>query len=330
MGTPRKNDQKNFRRFIFGGVIGKVASSQEIYIIWQQFAAAITLMKIITDSRCTEYRKAGHPERPSRISRTAHLLGEQTELEIDWVEPLPVSDEQILRAHTRELLWSLSETKGFDPDTPAYPNILDHARRSVGAGLHALKLCRDGETAFSLMRPPGHHATKNQAMGFCYLNNIAIAVLEAQAQGFKRIAVFDFDVHHGNGTEDIVLDREGTAFFSVHQFPAYPGSGEHHRGKNCFNYPVDPEMPAEVYRSACFAALEELEKFKPDLLAVSAGFDSFKGDFLCKQKMDVDDFRWLGQTLRDLKVPTFSLLEGGYSTALPELIFAYLKGLIGV
>ncbi|MEP6664285.1 MAG: histone deacetylase, partial [Verrucomicrobiota bacterium] len=265
-----------------------------------------------------------------RILRSVEKLKSQTELTIDWLEPLEVSDEQILRAHTNEHLKSLSEGHDFDPDTPAYPHIAEHARRSVGAGLHALKLCCEGETAFSLMRPPGHHATKTTPMGFCYLNNIAIAVLAAQPQGFKRVAVFDFDVHHGNGTEDILLDRDGCAFFSVHQFPAYPGTGEKHRGNNCFNYPVDPEMPAEIYRAACFAALEELEKFKPDLLAVSAGFDSFKGDFLCQQKMDIDDFRWLGQTIRDLKVPTFSLLEGGYSTALPELIFAYLKGLNGL
>lgn len=246
---------------------------------------------------------------------------------IDWLEALPVTDEQILRAHTRNHLQSLSQPSDFDADTPAYPNIADHARRSIGSALHALKLCREGETAFSLIRPPGHHATRGQAMGFCFLNNIAIAALEARATGVKKVAVFDFDVHHGNGTEDILLDREGCAFFSVHQWPAYPGSGEKHRGKNCFNYPVAPEMPEEAYRKACSTALAELKKFAPDLIAVSAGFDSYKGDLLCQQKMDVEDFYWLGKTIRALNIPTFSLLEGGYSKALPELIFAYLKGI---
>ncbi len=287
-------------------------------------------MKVITDSRCTEYGKAGHPERPQRILGTVEKLKSQTELKIDWLEPLAVSDEQMLRAHTPEHLASLVLRQDFDPDTPAYPGIAEHALRSVGAALHALKLCRDGEIAFSLMRPPGHHATKNHPMGFCYLNNIAIAVLEARASGFKRIAVFDFDVHHGNGTEDILLGRDGCAFFSVHQWPAYPGSGQKHRGENCFNFPVAPEMPAEVYRAACSTALDELKKFKPDLIAISAGFDSYKADLLCQQKMDVEDFHWLGKTIRDLKIPTFSLLEGGYSKALPELIFAYLKGLNGI
>jgi len=287
-------------------------------------------MKIITDPRCTEYSARGHPERPQRVSRTVEKLKAQTELSIEWLEPLPVSDEQILRAHTREHLQSLTQSQDFDADTAAHPNIAEHARRSVGAALHALRIAREGEIVFSLMRPPGHHAIKNQAMGFCYLNNIAIAVLEAQASGFKKVAVFDFDVHHGNGTEDILLDRDGLAFFSIHQFPAYPGSGRTHRGKNCFNYPVAPESPAAVYRAACTAALDELKKFKPDLVAVSAGFDSYKNDPLCQQQMDVEDFHWLGKSVRDLKIPAFSLLEGGYSTALPELIFSYLRGLNGL
>ena len=225
---------------------------------------------------------------------------------------------------------SLSLQNDFDADTPAYPGIAEHARRSVGAALHSLKLCREREIAFSLIRPPGHHATKNTPMGLCYLNNIAIAVLEARASGFKKVAVFDFDVHHGNGTEDILLGKQDCAFFSVHQWPAYPGSGENHRGENCFNYPVSPNMPAEAYRAACSMALDELKKFKPDVIAVSAGFDSFKGDFLCQQNMELEDFHWLGKSIRDLKIPTFSLLEGGYSKALPELIFAYLKGLNGL
>lgn len=291
---------------------------------------AFEFMKIITDKRCTEYRKAGHPERPQRISASVEKLTSQTELPIDWLEPLTVSDEPILRAHTREHLDSLSQSADFDADTPAYPGIAEHARRSVGSALHALKLCREGEIAFSLIRPPGHHATKKTPMGFCYLNNIAITVLEARATGTNRVAVFDFDVHHGNGTEDILLDRDACAFFSVHQWPAYPGSGENHRGKNCFNFPVSPNMPAEAYRAACSMALEELKKFKPDLVAVSAGFDSYKGDPLCQQNMGAEDFHWLGKTIRDLNIPTFSLLEGGYSKALPELIFSYLKGLNGM
>jgi acetoin utilization deacetylase AcuC-like enzyme len=179
------------------------------------------------------------------------------------------------------------------------------------------------------MRPPGHHATRDRAMGFCYLNNIAIAVREAAATGAKRVAVYDFDVHHGNGTEAILLNRPGVAFFSIHLYPFYPGTGAANVGKNCFNYPVAPFAPRETYRAALARALDDLKKFRPDLVAVSAGFDAYARDPLVQGALVLDDYYWLGQSLRALDVPMFSLLEGGYSRELPELIFAYLKGVEG-
>jgi acetoin utilization deacetylase AcuC-like enzyme len=166
-------------------------------------------------------------------------------------------------------------------------------------------------------------------MGFCYLNNIAIAVLEAQAAGCKRIAIFDFDVHHGNGTEDILLNRRGIEFFSVHQFPAYPGTGAKNAGHNCFNYPVAPGTPRQAYRARLAHALDDLRSFHPDLVAVSAGFDAYVHDPLADGTLLPEDFYWLGESLRKLDVPFFSLLEGGYSQDLPGLIFAYLKGVEG-
>lgn len=286
-------------------------------------------MTIITDEQCAGYSRAGHPERPQRILTTLDLLKSQTDLSIAWTAPGPVTDQQILRAHKPELLARLAVPVDFDADTPAYPGIVAYARASAGAALEALKLARDGKTVFSLMRPPGHHATRDTAMGFCFLNNIAIAVLEALATGAKRVAVFDFDVHHGNGTEDILLDRDGVAFFSVHQFPAYPGSGAAHRGKNAFNYPVAPGAPRETYRATLARALGDLKNFRPDLIAVSAGFDAYVRDPLAEGALIAEDFHWLGQELRALKVPLFSLLEGGYSRDLPELILAYLKGIEG-
>ena len=180
------------------------------------------------------------------------------------------------------MLARLKIPKDFDADTPFFENISDYARASVAAALDALKFARNGETVFSLMRPPGHHATREQSMGFCYLNNIAIAVLESLATGANRVAVFDFDVHHGNGTEDILLNRESVAFFSVHQFPAYPGTGEKNVGKNCFNYPVAPSAPRETYRATLARALDDLKKFSPDLIAVSAGFDAYARDPLAQ------------------------------------------------
>jgi acetoin utilization deacetylase AcuC-like enzyme len=286
-------------------------------------------VKIITDERCASYSRYGHPERPARVTATVEQLKNQNEIPIEWISPTNATDQQILRAHAPELLARLKIQQDFDDDTPFYENISNHARASVAAALDALKIARASENVFSLMRPPGHHATRENSMGFCYLNNIAIATLEAIATGTKKIAVFDFDVHHGNGTEDILLDHEGAAFFSVHQFPAYPGTGEKNVGKNCFNYPVAPSAPRETYRATLARALADLKKFQPELIAVSAGFDAYARDPLAQGTLLAEDFHWLGKELRALKIPFFSLLEGGYSRDLPELIFAYLKGVEG-
>jgi acetoin utilization deacetylase AcuC-like enzyme len=286
-------------------------------------------MKIITDKHCTGYSRYGHPERPARITATIERLKNQAELSIQWDAPGEATDTQILRAHSPELRARLKVPQDFDADTPFFENISNYARASVAAAIDAMKIARGGENVFSLMRPPGHHATREKSMGFCYLNNIAIAALEASAAGTKKIAVFDFDVHHGNGTEDILLNREGTAFFSVHQFPAYPGTGEKNVGKNCFNYPVAPSAPREMYRATLARALGDLKKFQPELIGVSAGFDAYARDPLAQGTLLAEDFHWLGQELRELKIPFFSLLEGGYSRELPELIFAYLKGVEG-
>jgi acetoin utilization deacetylase AcuC-like enzyme len=284
-------------------------------------------MKIITDERCTGYSHGGHPERPERIMATVARLKNQGEVPIEWIAPANVADEQILRAHAPEMLARLKIPRDFDADTPFYENIAGFARASVAAALDALKAARSGENVFSLMRPPGHHATRDRAMGFCYLNNIAVAALEALATGSKRAAVFDFDVHHGNGTEDILLNRDGVAVFSVHQFPCYPGTGAANVGTNCFNYPVAPNSPRETYRATLGRALDDLKQFQPDLIAVSAGFDAYAHDPLADGTLLAQDFHWLGKELRALNIPFFSLLEGGYSRELPELVLAYLKGI---
>jgi acetoin utilization deacetylase AcuC-like enzyme len=284
-------------------------------------------VKIITDEKCAGYSRFGHPERPARITATVDRLKNQNEIPIEWIAPTKVSDEQILRAHAPEMPARLKIPQDFDADTPFFENISEFARASAAAALDAMRAAHNGQNVFSLMRPPGHHATREHSMGFCYLNNIAIAVLEAIATGTKRVAVFDFDVHHGNGTEDILLNREGIAFFSVHQFPAYPGTGEKNVGRNCFNYPVAPSTPREAYRATLARALGDLKKFSPDLIAVSAGFDAYARDPLADGTLLAEDFHWLGRELRALKTPFFSLLEGGYSRDLPELIFACLKGM---
>ena len=294
-------------------------------ISWLNFRA----MKIITDERCTGYSSRGHPERPARVARTIEKLHEQTDLAIEWIKPGLATDDVILRAHTPEHIARLRIPQDFDGDTPYYEGIETYARASVDAALLAVHFARAGEVAFSLMRPPGHHATREHAMGFCFLNNVAIAALHAKATGAMRVAVFDFDVHHGNGTEAILLNESGTAFFSIHQFPCYPGTGAEDVGNNCFNFTVPPGVTREEYRAKLAEALAALKKYSPDLIAVSAGFDGYARDPLAQGALETEDFHWLGQELRGMGVPLFSLLEGGYSHDLPELIFAYLKGISG-
>ncbi|MFO1475469.1 MAG: histone deacetylase [Verrucomicrobiota bacterium] len=288
-------------------------------------------MKIITDESCAGYSQSGHPEKPVRITRTIARLRAQTELAVDWAAPAPASDAALLRAHSASHLERVAkQTEPFDEDTPAYPGIAGHARLSAGAAIGAMRAARAGERVFSLMRPPGHHACRDKVMGFCFFNNMAVAAFEALAAGVRRVAIYDFDVHHGNGTEDIVLHHPGVAFYSVHQHPCYPDTGGGNVGDNCFNFPVAPHAPRTVYLQALRRALDQLERFGPELVGVSAGFDAFERDPLAQGTLKEEDFYTLGTWFRELKVPVFSLLEGGYSRDLPRLILAYLRGLEGL
>lgn len=287
------------------------------------------LIKLFTDEACTGYSHAGHPERPGRIIHTKAALREQKDLEIEWCEPGGVSEESLLRAHTDEHLRRLEETEDLDADTPYHEGLPRLARASAAAALSAMRSAREGTLGFSLMRPPGHHATKNRAMGFCYLSNIAIAALEALATGSKRVAIYDFDVHHGNGTEAILAGQEDATFYSVHQFPCYPGTGTRNVGRNCFNYPVLPQTARAEYRQVLESALEQLGKAKPDLVGISAGFDAYARDPLAQETLEKEDFYWLGQCFNKLGIPAFAVLEGGYSDDLPQLVLAFLKGLAG-
>jgi len=286
-------------------------------------------MHIVTHDDCVAYSRQGHPERPQRISRTLEKLRSQTDLSISWEKPEAVEQSVLLRAHTAAHLKRLRQPEDFDGDTPAYPKIWEHAERSVGAALRALALARKGRTAFSLMRPCGHHACPERAMGFCYLNQIAIAALEALASGVEKVAVYDFDVHHGNGTQDILMDNPRCEFFSIHQHPCYPFTGGM-SVRNCHNYPVIPGATRTVYRDRLSEALDDLRKWRPDLIAVSAGFDAYARDPLASEPMEAEDFDWLGRQICEMKIPHFSVLEGGYSDDLPDLILAYLKGLEGM
>lgn len=286
-------------------------------------------MTVITDERCLAYRVAGHPERPQRVGRTLDLLRQQKVLDITWAGPAEVTDAMVERAHASGHLARLALREDFDGDTPAHPGIEGHARRAVGGAVEAMRRARLGEAAFSLMRPPGHHATRGQAMGFCYLGSLAVAALEARATGVERVALFDFDVHHGNGTEDIVAGREGVTFVSVHQHPCYPGTGTADVGGNCFNFPVAPRTPRMEWRGVLSRALDRVRQSRPQLVGVSAGFDAYVRDPLANGTLEREDFHWLGVQLRGIGAPVFGVLEGGYSTDLPDLVFHFLLGWSG-
>ena len=160
-------------------------------------------------------------------------------------------------------------------------------------------------------------------MGFCYFSNIAVAALDALANGAERVAIWDFDAHHGNGTEDIVANHPQIAFASIHQFPGYPGTGTRSFA-NIHNFPVAPLAPRALHVDEIRRALDELIAFKPDLLLVSAGFDAYRGDPITEMSLEPEDFATFGNWLRELDMPAGAILEGGYSDELPELIDGFL------
>jgi acetoin utilization deacetylase AcuC-like enzyme len=281
-------------------------------------------MIIFHDPFCLQYSTPGHPERPARIASSVQILKDRHP-DWEWRVPEPASEAALLRAHSRDHLERIrSATRDFDADTPAYPKIYEHALRSAGAALEATQAALRGERAFSLMRPPGHHATRDRAMGFCYFNNIAIAALDALDNSANRVAIWDFDAHHGNGTEAIVAHNSQIAFASIHQSPGYPGTGTSSFA-NVENYPVAPGTPRNQHVDVAKRALEKLVAFKPDLLLVSAGFDAYAGDPLLQMTLQREDFAAFGAWLRELDIPTAVILEGGYSDELPELMDAFLS-----
>ncbi len=230
----------------------------------------------------------------------------------------------LLRAHTQTHIERVrTATEDFDADTAALPDIYDHALHGAGAAVAAARAALNGERTFSLMRPPGHHATRDQAMGFCYFNHVAIAALDVLAQGADRVAIWDFDAHHGNGTEDVVRGNERIRFASIHQFPGYPGTGTESFA-NISNFPVAPYTPRIEHMERMRDALDVLLDFKPDLLIVSAGFDAYARDPLTQMTLLRDDFALLGTWLHQANLNTAAVLEGGYSDDLPELIDTFL------
>jgi acetoin utilization deacetylase AcuC-like enzyme len=283
-------------------------------------------MLLIHDPRCAAYGSSSHPEKPARVIQTAAYLRKSLP---SWKWEMPAEDvpeETLLLAHTEGHLSRLNDPRDFDEDTAYFDGIARHARQSVAAAMAAARHAhRHREPAFSLMRPPGHHATAEQAMGFCYLNQVAVAALSAQRDlGARRVAIWDFDAHHCNGTEAILRGREGFLVCSVHQSPGYPGTGQRDSG-NSRNWPVPPRTPREQHMKALRSSLDAVIAHGPDLVLVSAGFDAYARDPITEMTLEIEDFAQLGEWLGQTGLPAAAVLEGGYSGDLPGLVGAFLE-----
>ncbi|MDI6840258.1 MAG: histone deacetylase [bacterium] len=279
-------------------------------------------MKFIFSSKCLEYGATGHPESPHRVARIYNFLHSKG---FDFIEPSSCTKADILLAHTQDLLSKVILGNFFDPDTPSLPNIYEYAKLSVGGALKAMQLSLTGDIGFSIMRPPGHHAGKNFLCGFCYFNNIAIAINHAG----MRAAILDIDCHHGNGTQDIFLGNPDILYVSLHRFGHfYPGTGATSI-ENAKNYPLSLGIGEKEYLSTLKHALNEITKFKPSLIGVSAGFDTYKLDPIAGLGLDIESYRKVGNLIHELNLPTFYVLEGGYSEDLPRCVYEFILGIIG-
>jgi acetoin utilization deacetylase AcuC-like enzyme len=294
----------------------------------------------------------GHPERPDRMRAIDRVLGHDMFKDLIRAEA-PLRDDvedQILLAHPKHYLEQVKAARPregqdgvhLDPDTVMSPGSWEAALRAVGAGLEAVDKVMTGEVAnaFAQVRPCGHHAEANRAMGFCFFSNAAIAAMYARKKhGAERVAVVDFDVHHGNGTQDIFWGDKDLYFASTHQMPLYPGTGalsETGVG-NVWNAPLRPGDGGESFREAFeVRILPSLRNFAPDLVVISAGFDAHKDDPLGNLQLVEADYMWVTEQLADVahkhcKGRVVSVLEGGYDlTALARSVGVHVRTLMEV
>lgn len=304
-------------------------------------------LRVYTHPACIAHDTgAGHPERPERLGAVIQVLRDHMS-GVDWQDAPAATRGDLLRVHSEALLRAVldPEVTGnvlLDPDTVLSPASPEAALRAAGAGIAAVDAVMSGAVpvAFCAVRPPGHHATGGEAMGFCLFNNVAVAAAHALEQhALERVAVIDFDVHHGNGTQAIFAEEPRVMYLSTHQDALFPGTGARaERGVgNLVNVPLPAGTGGRAFREAWRERLlPELDGFRPQLLLVSAGFDAHWRDPLAQFQLDGSDFAWLTTELRSTAVRhaagrIVSTLEGGYDLrGLEEGCLAHAKALAGL
>lgn len=283
-------------------------------------------MKILYSEEFLNYREQGHPESPERVKAIKEYL--QKKQLGEFISPELCSEEDLLLVHTEELIRKVKENNFYDPDTPNINNIYQYATLSCGSALKAASLALEGEIVFSLSRPPGHHAGRDTLGGFCYFNNMAVAVKKVMKEQNVKIAVLDIDGHHGNGTEEILKDMEDVIYISIHQYPAFPGTG-FTSFNNCYNFPVFPGSSAETYMKKFEKAIEIIMDFSPDLLGISLGFDAHCSDPLLNMPLEDTHYYQMGKKIGEIKANIFLLLEGGYNVkTIGNTSYCFLNGII--
>jgi acetoin utilization deacetylase AcuC-like enzyme len=272
-------------------------------VVYLCMDAAGMKTKIVFSEKCLNYGD-WHIEGPQRVKMAHEVLKEK---KYEFVEPAPASEEDILRVHDADYIWNLKKGLVEYPDTPAYGNIYEYARLSAGGAILASKI-----NGFSLMRPPGHHAGRSGAAlgvytrGFCYLNNVAIAVKALS----KSALILDIDGHHGNGTQEVFQGDERVVYVSLHRYPHYPGTGAYSVG-NCLNFPLPADCGEQRYLETLDEALGMVNMDKFEVVAVSVGFDAHLGD-LASLGLTENSYWEIGKRIAALKKNTFYVMEGGY------------------
>jgi acetoin utilization deacetylase AcuC-like enzyme len=294
---------------------------------------------------------AGHPECPQRLDAIEdHLLATGLDIALTRMDAPLVAHSDLMLAHAEGYLTELNEFmqqaaetgehRALDPDTTVCPHTWRAALRAAGAAVAATDAVIDGraENAFCAIRPPGHHATRNETMGFCFFNNVAVAARHAlDVRGLSRVAIIDFDVHHGNGTEDIVAGDERILMVSFFQDKLYPYSGGVPKGENMLNLPIPPYTRGPEIRELIEANwMPRLNDFKPEMIFISAGFDAHREDDLGQLGLVEADYEWITRRLVDVarahsQKRIVSCLEGGYAlSALGRSVAAHLRALADV